>query len=461
MAPKTAAAAKFSPSRFGRKRKKNEDSDSDEEMAQPKRATPKGTPTKRKKATKRIKKGARKKLKVSKAAAMKSVDQTFKAEQKRITEKQAKAEVTVKSLNLKQKTREVEILNEDSVRRNIELVFFNCLKTIMAGQGLQYKVPSRSSSNQIYVPELDRIVLKDVCSTREFASTKNARKTAITTRILGLIYETCAKEIHITKRDLFYTDVKLFKDQGDSDKVLEDVATMLGATRTSLNVIASPKGVVVGCLQFNENGDEIDCQRLGIGGKAITAIIDRVTNIRGTAKFILLVEKDAAFNRLSEDRFYNDYPCILLTAKGQPDVATRMFLRKITMALKIPVLGLVDADPYGLKILSVYMSGSKNMSYDSAHLTTSNIKWLGVRPSDLDKLGIPEQCRLPMTEGDIKTGKDLLKEDFIQQNPKWVKELEWMIENKVKAEIQALSSFDLQYLTKEYLPRKLLDKDWI
>ena len=46
--------------------------------------------------------------------------------------------------------------------------------------------------------------------------------------------------------------------------------------------------------------------------------------------------------------------------------------------LKIPVLALVDSDPYGLKILSVYSSGSKQMSYDSSHLTTSDIKWLGV-----------------------------------------------------------------------------------
>lgn len=60
------------------------------------------------------------------------------------------------------------------------------------------------------------------------------------------------------------------------------------------------------------------------------------------------------------------YPCIVITAKGQPDVATRLFLRKLKATLKIPVLGLVDADPYGLKILSVYMSGSKSMSYDSA-----------------------------------------------------------------------------------------------
>ena len=87
----------------------------------------------------------------------------------------------------------------------------------------------------------------------------------------------------------------------------------------------------------------------------------------------------------------------MITAKGQPDVATRMFLARITTELNIPVLGLVDSDPYGLKILSVYMSGSKNMSYDSASLTTPDIQWLGLRPSDLNKYDLPDQCRLDMT----------------------------------------------------------------
>lgn len=49
----------------------------------------------------------------------------------------------------------------------------------------------------------------------------------------------------------------------------------------------------------------------------------QVANIVSNALFILLVEKDAAFMRLAEDRFYNTYPCIIITAKGQPDVASR------------------------------------------------------------------------------------------------------------------------------------------
>ena len=60
------------------------------------------------------------------------------------------------------------------------------------------------------------------------------------------------------------------------------------------------------------------------------------------------------------------------------------------------------------------------MAFDSANLTTPDIKWLGVRPSDLNKFQIPEQCRLEMSQKDIETGHHMLKEGFIQQNPEWV-----------------------------------------
>lgn len=48
-------------------------------------------------------------------------------------------------------------------------------------------------------------------------------------------------------------------------------------------------------------------------------------------------------------------------------------------------------------------------------------QWLGVRPSDLDRYNLPEQCRLDMEPHDIRKGEQLLKEDFVQKNPEWVK----------------------------------------
>jgi len=280
---------------------------------------------------------------------------------------------------------EVVEMNSTEVMEGIENVAVMIARQVLDKQGFQLEIPSRAASNQIYVPELDRIVLGEKRGTRSFLNVKESRKAAITTRVLQLLHAVLLKRIHITKRDLFYTDVKLFVDQSESDGVLDDVATMIGCTRSNLHVVASDKGLVVGRISFFEDGDFIDCTKMGVGGKAIPPYIDKIENIQSDAEFILLVEKEAAYMRMAEDRFYNRYPCIVITAKGQPDVATRMFLSRITSELQIPVLALVDSDPYGLKILSVYMSGSKNMSYDSASLTTPDIKWLGLRPSDLNK----------------------------------------------------------------------------
>jgi meiotic recombination protein SPO11 len=357
--------------------------------------------------------------------------------------------------------REVKEQTADEVLDEIEKSLLVVARSVLAGEGFEYDVPSRGGANSKYEEALGRIVLHARTSTRSFSSVATARKAAILTRVMQLLFDVLRKGIHVTKRDLFYTDVKLFVSQKESDVTLEDAAAMLGCTRTSMHVVASDKGIVVGRLQFKDDGDYIDCTRMGIGGKKIPPFMDKVTEIKSDAEFILLVEKEAAFMRIAEDRFYNKYRCIVLTAKGQPDVATRLFLRKLKFTLNIPVLGLVDSDPYGLKILSVYMSGSKAMSYDSASLTTPDIKWLGIRPSDLDRYNIPEQCRLPMNAADIKTGMELLKEDFVQQNKAWVKELELMIKTKQKAEIQSLSSFDFQYLTQVYLPQKIKDGDWI
>eukprot|EP00252_Welwitschia_mirabilis_P004572 TRINITY_DN14889_c0_g2_i1.p1 TRINITY_DN14889_c0_g2~~TRINITY_DN14889_c0_g2_i1.p1 ORF type:complete len:193 (-),score=26.10 TRINITY_DN14889_c0_g2_i1:244-822(-) len=143
----------------------------------------------------------------------------------------AVARRTLADLNLPHSFKEVTDLDGDAVEREIERTVLDVAKSILAGNGFGYNVPARGNANQMYVAELDRIVLKDKCSFRQFANVSSVRKTAITTRILQLIHQLCLKHIHVTKRDLFYTDVKLFQDQGQSDTVLDDVSCMLGCTR--------------------------------------------------------------------------------------------------------------------------------------------------------------------------------------------------------------------------------------
>jgi len=180
------------------------------------------------------------------------------------------------------------------------------------------------------------------------------------------------------------------------------------------------------------------------------------------AKYILLIEKEATFARLLNDRYYEKYgPCILVTGKGYPDISTRAFVKKLSHQFSLPVLALIDSDPYGLEILLTYTFGSLSQSHDSDRLAVPHIKWLGVRPSDFTRFNVPINKLLPLTDTDYKKGIDLLDRKIWKFVPNWKSELNVMLENRSKAEIQILCCFSLGFLCDEFLPKKISAGDWI
>lgn len=63
----------------------------------------------------------------------------------------------------------------DAVLDEVEAAIFLVAQSILGGQGFSYAIPSRAKGNQLYVPEIDRIVLKDSASARPFANTSTCR----------------------------------------------------------------------------------------------------------------------------------------------------------------------------------------------------------------------------------------------------------------------------------------------
>jgi meiotic recombination protein SPO11 len=88
---------------------------------------------------------------------------------------------------------------------------------------------------------------------------------------------------------------------------------MIGCTRSNLHVVASDKGLVVGRISFYEDGDFIDCTKMGVGGKAIPPYIDKIENVESDAEFILLVEKEAAYMRMAVSHFILIAACSFFT----------------------------------------------------------------------------------------------------------------------------------------------------
>jgi meiotic recombination protein SPO11 len=84
------------------------------------------------------------------------------------------------------------------------------------------------------------------------------------------------------------------------------------------------------------------------------------------------------------------------------------------------------------------MQGSEAMAHDSGSLATPDIKWIGVRPSDLDKYRIPAQCRLDLTDSDVKFAQSLLEKEYIRNRGPWVKVLMCIASKFSRQELQLL-----------------------
>lgn len=99
-----------------------------------------------------------------------------------------------------------------------------------------------------------------------------------------------------------------------------------------------------------------------------------------------MIEKEATFRGLVASRFHRTAtvgPGVLITAKGYPDLSTRQFLHNLHTAFPtVPVFGLVDFDPDGIKILLTYKNGSRSLQHEQ-HATLTRLSWIGPRSDDV------------------------------------------------------------------------------
>ncbi|XP_013373762.1 PREDICTED: meiotic recombination protein SPO11 isoform X5 [Chinchilla lanigera] len=298
------------------------------------------------------------------------------------------------------------------------------------------------------------------CTTRKIRSDspKSVQKFALILKILSMIYKLVQSNTYATKRDIYYTDSQLFGNQTIVDNIIDDISCMLKVPRRSLHILSTSKGLIAGNLRYvEEDGTRVSCT-CGASAVAVPSNIEGIRN----AKFLLIVEKDATFQRLLDDNFCNQMsPCIMVTGKGVPDLNTRLLVKKLWDLFHIPVFTLVDADPYGIEIMCIYKYGSMSMSFEAHNLTVPAIRWLGLLPSDIKRLNIPKDSLIPLTKRDQKKLDSILKRPYLTCQPFWRKEMEMMADSKMKAEIQALTSLSSDYLSRVYLPNKLKFGGWI
>ncbi len=333
-------------------------------------------------------------------------------------------------------------------------------------------IPIRALSNVSFNPKTRYIEMGDRCQQRALFNYGQAKRFMQTLLVASKCKELVDADKTASIRQIYYlakhtikgTKEKTFDSQDESDPVIEDLEVALEALREELHVFAGSKGALIGELTFVDSGDTIDATKLGSGGYAIPSIVEPnvIQFKKCKAKYVLHVEKDTVWRRFVEDRFWEKHRCILTHGGGQPSRGVRRMLYRLHDELKLPVVCLLDNDPWGYYIYSVIKQGSINLAFESSRMAVPNARFIGVSSFDYDRFDLTDDVKIELDGNDIKRAKQILNYPWFAGKKAWEKEIKRMVKNGFKMEVEALCSKNLTFVTEEYTPQRLKQpKSWL
>lgn len=380
------------------------------------------------------------------------------------------SQMMVLSLKRKEESPMSKQNKEQSVPEKINAIAAHIALTIKKAKAPSIATPIRSLSNVMFDKKngFFRIGAKEKKRTLTAATVKTFAQTL---RMMGLSKELIESDDAATKREAYYVSKNWgdarFKEQPESDSVMDDIEAMLGVNREQMGFVPGEHGgavagelVVVDHDFETKKPIEINCTQFGSGAYSIPSSVEHL-KFKTKAKFVLAIETQGAFERLNKHKYWKKANCILIAMSGVPTRACRRFIRKLADEQNIPVYVFTDGDPYGYgNIYRTLKVGSGNAAHINEFFCVPQAKFIGVTPEDVEKYDLPTH---PLKDIDLKKIKDMLKNDpFIQEHKEWQKALIKMQKNKVRVEQQAFAAYGLNYVMDTYLPDKIEDqKTWL
>lgn len=277
--------------------------------------------------------------------------------------------------------------------------------------------------------------------------------------------------------ELYYNDPDLTQTVDKISTALRDISCMLDTQPWQLGVLSASKGLIAGPLRIVlANAETISFESVH-RGFVLPHLMANVRRITSSARFVLVVEKDTVFNKLLLANVVGHFKnrCILLTVsahrqrdnanpphpshlirsgrpqgKGYPDINTRYLLNQLWLHLRLPTYVLCDADPHGIQIMLTYRFGSVALPMAAQQLAVPQLRWLGVRPSELTTLGLRTR---PLAEPDDRLLRRMVRRPYVDETVR--AELQWLQQHGRKAEIEALEALAKGYLVRTYLSARL------
>ena len=266
----------------------------------------------------------------------------------------------------------------------------------------------------------------------------------------GIVYAiTFARELRrrgvtCSQRELYYNykgdGESPWRSQAECNESIADAAAIFGRPRFALGFTTAPRGMVAGLVSWRGAGQRDWTSARGTARHVDHGwLTDGARQLRSEARCVVVVEKEGVFQRLVEDNFYDDaYPCVLVTAMGVPDLATRAFVHRLRATLGLPVYGLVDWNSWGVGVLLTYKLGSARLGVES-HRYTVDVAWLGLRASQIDRFDVPDVCMQPLTARDKKRGEGIMAHPWVAGRRDWLDEIQAQLDKDFKCELEAMA----------------------
>jgi len=319
------------------------------------------------------------------------------------------------------------------------------------------KMPSRSTQNIFYSPEVRQYILGDK---RVRRSSRNIRHIRPLTQLVWAAYfarELAEQRKTSTLRDVYYSAQAYevpFKDQPESNSIITDLETVMGLSREDFKVFPEERSAIFGDLTIEYTVPGYEGKRLNLmshpDGVMIGPALTSAEFVKTSADMVIAIEKGGLFTRFIEEMVHKKFNALLVLTAGQAPRATRHFIHRLNKELDLPVHIFTDGDPWGMHIAMVIISGSANAAH-LRELTTPDATWNGVWATDIVDYKLPSDA---LTDVDVKRLRDLRK-DPRYEGELWRREIKKFLEIRKKAEQEAFSRYGLTYIVDEYLPAKL------
>ena len=356
-------------------------------------------------------------------------------------------------------------------QKKIEALAQNLVKRTLSGREPIVEIPLRTKSNTNWNKKSGILEMGGAIAERPLFDLKSAKQFMQTTLHASTIRDLIDAQKTSSLRGVYYkakhtvagTKENTFDNQEESDPILEDLEVTLGSTREELHVFAENRGAMVGNITIIDRGDEINCRRMGSGGYSMPSIVepDIIEFRKCEAKFVLHVEKGTVWARFNEDRFWEKHNCILTHGAGQPPRGCRRLLQRMTEELKLPLICVLDCDPWGHYIYSVIKQGSISLAFESSRLAIPQAKFLGIRAKDFRECSLDDAVKIDLTENDIKRAGEIAAYPWFEHHKGWQREISGLLKNGFKMEVESLITKDISYVTDTYVPERLKARDWI